>query len=357
MVDNDTYSGTPELKKALYGNNNAADWLRDRGRSKEKDIVAGTREGKEMPDVLSEHSGPSVVEPQVELDLDVFSKNDTTEIVIPASVLTIKGSVFRRSFQPQVEKLTIQNPNLQIKGTPFEYCRSLQEINWENGMDPIEKYQVLGLPFLATHLDDEANLNHTDDSRFSAYVERCGEGDAWAMYEFGDFFEEWACKPNASPFYQHAANFWHFRSSLRGCQKAKDWFVEWVEKHPGRRIPSVLAEYGEQYYLECPYRGQLLQDLGLPFFDGKTKYDLSYQKNGVVIEARSYADSDDPDDTGFGGEDYYWWWILDWNFSPIPGVSKIHASVREKTNSRSLAYSRFSDAYHAAAEYRKSRCF
>lgn len=281
---------------------------------------------------LTERVPSEYIRPLDRLDLGVFNKLDSEHIIIPGSVSNLEGNIFRPSHTPQVKKLTILNPALQIENAPFSFCNHLRDVYWENGMDPVRKMRVLGLPFLIAHLDDEANLDHTSDFRFPALVDRCKLGDDEAMFAFGDFFEEWGGKPSASEFYQHAANYWRYRACLRGNQNAKEWVELWIKNHQGKRLPSVLAEFSEEYFVEFPYKGRLLHDLGLPYFDPALCYDLEYEEDQDYIVAKSYADTDGPDETGFGMEDYYWWWILDINFCKVPGVSEIHSSTRNRVN-------------------------
>ena len=259
-----------------------------------------------------------------------FIKCGIREIVFPRSVREIGNEAFWRC--EQLEKVVIPNPETKVAFNAFGGCVNLRVIEYDdlNATDRI--FHLKGQPFLIRRLEDHANLRHRTDPEFVRLTARCAQGDGDAMEELANWFEKLSRLPEASRFYLRASNYWRYRAYVTGNDEASDWFTRYFLSHPGEPLESILNESCDHnagwYTYSVP--GGLLNDLGYSFFDPQREYEIKSFEEDDVVEVSAYESSDDPDEDGFGAEDYYDWWFLDENMQEIPGVKSVNASMRER---------------------------
>ncbi len=256
------------------------------------------------------------------------------EITIPYSVREIGEEAFHRC--GQLEKVTILNPGTKVGTCAFGGCENIKEIHYGDLSASDRFFHLKGQPFLVQHPEDPANLDHASEPEFRQLTADCARGSADAMAALADWFGQWAQKPDASPFYTRAANYWRYRAYRRGNAGAAEWFERYFAAHPGEQLESVLYEnssYMAGYY-SYSIPGRLLNDLGFAFFDPDREYEIKQSEGEDLVVASAFESYEGPDEDGFGAEYYYDWWFLDDNMQPIPGVGRINATMRETGEQR-----------------------
>lgn len=256
------------------------------------------------------------------------------EITIPCSVREIEADAFYSC--KRLEKVRIQNPETKAGVGAFDQCKNIKEIHYGNLTASDKIFHLKGLPFLEQHLEDQANLGHRADPEFGHLRDDCAQGDAAAMVAMADWFGQWAQKPDASPFYTRAANYWRYRAYRRGNPEAAEWFERYFAEHPGEQLESILPEHSNHRigYYSHSVPGILLNDLGFAFFEAGRKYEIKQLEGEKLVEVSAFESYEGPDEDGFGAERYYDWWFLDENMQPIPGIGRINATVSDTDNER-----------------------
>ena len=145
---------------------------------------------------------------------------------------------------------------------------------------------------------------------------------------------------NFKDFYRLASNFWRYRAAVKGNKEAEKWIDTWKKEHPGKRLPSILAEdYATlENWSNCAVSGGLLYALGFTEFDKHTEYYLYTLCQGLVLVSGKLIEYYGPDSDGFGAEYIYDYWYVDENLIKIPGLEI-------------LKYATFSEARYG--EYRE----
>ena len=253
------------------------------------------------------------------------------EITIPYSVREIGDSAFYCC--ERLEKVTVLNPETKVGKSVFDGCSNLKEIHYQNITDSDTLFHFRGQPFLIQCTKDFANLSHASTREFKKLTTLCAKGNPDAMLSLAEFFERYAQKEGASPFYRRAVNYWRYQAYCKGNEKAAHWFKTFFAEHPGERLESVLSENTEYcsniYSFSIP--GELLNQLGYSFFDSDKEYEIKrFAEEEGLVEASTFFDYESPDEDGFGAEYNYAWWFLDENMQPIPGVRRLIAEVRER---------------------------
>ena len=251
-----------------------------------------------------------------------------TEITIPDSVKEIGKKAIGDC--KQLEKITILNPNTKVAINAFGGCYNIKEINSAQAIEPDQIRHLKGLPYLSSHLEDAADLNHRSDPEFKRLTSLCAAGDSEAMYALAEWFGELSRLKEASPFYLRASNFWRYRAYMNGNDEAVKWFKHYFSEHPGERMESILYEY-PLFGLYCnSVSGNMLNDLGFDFFRSNIDYGFEACEDERIITVSTYAGYDGPDEDGFGMEEYDDYWFLDENLCEIPGVNSVNASFQDK---------------------------
>ena len=210
------------------------------------------------------------------------------EITIPYSVREIGEKAF--NWCKKLEKVTILNPNTKVGINAFYECFNIKEINYGNLTDSDKIFHMKGQPFLIQHLETSANLKHTEDSEFKRLTARCAKGDANAMNDLANWFEQWSHKSKASRFYIRAANYWRYRAYCKGNAEATKWFKKYFSDYPGKHLDSILFENNNHRanIYEHLIPGKLLNDLGFEFFDPKREYEIKQFEGEEIVEVSSY---------------------------------------------------------------------
>ena len=266
-----------------------------------------------------------------EIRYGAFSGCALTQAEIPASVRRIGRAAFASC--KRLEKMTLLGADTQVENSAIYGCTALKEIAWSRPLDPDEKLHLMGLPFLDAAKWDDPNLDHASDSMFSALTSRCATGDARAMYELSRWFDALAERPEASPFYRRAANYWRYRAHSRGVPEARAWFRTWFDENPDARPESVLPEAPE--WMSFARSGKSLNAVGFSFFDPERFFLIDHVFGAPLLEVSAYESSEGPDEDGFGREECYDWWYLDGNMQPLPGIERLNAAHwKRRTSTR-----------------------
>lgn len=254
-------------------------------------------------------------------------------ITIPRSVREIGEEAFYNC--EQLEEVNILNPETKIGPGVFAECKNIKKINYGNLKESDRIFHLKGEPFLIQHVENPANLGHASNPEFKRLAALCAQGDADAMSALADWFEQWSHKPDASPFYIRAANYWRYRAYRGGNAGAAEWFERYFAEHPGQHLESVLSENSNHRigYYSHSVPGRILNDLGFDFFDPEKQYEIKQLEGEDLVEASAFESYEGPDEDGFGAEYYYDWWFLDENMQPIPGIQRVNAMVREISGS------------------------
>ncbi len=320
----------------------------------------GTVSGKEwtVPDSVKTISWEAFIENQAlevlhlpegleTIERGAFIACGIREITVPHSVREICDGAFQRC--DHLEKVTILNPETRLGAKAFDRCTNIRKFDYGHRTESDRLFHMIGKTFLDQHLEDGADWDHRTDPDFEKLAVRCRAGDAEAMYDFSEWFGTQAAKNGASPFYRRAANYWRYRAYSKGSTKAAVWFDDYFCSHPGKQLESILPETSAYGYIhEIP--GNMLNDLGYPFFDPKRKYVIRQGEGDdlVIVSASSrYGHAENP---GRDAEYPFDWWFLDGNMQPVPGIRSFSATPRE------TRFSFFRDTRDKAEKILKERC-
>lgn len=183
---------------------------------------------------------------------------------------------------------------------------------------------------------------HIRDLSFQKYAAECAGGNADAMWEFAEYFRN---LKEQHKFFGATANLWTCRAAKNGCADARKWLNQQMAgKEPVNiGLPSILNDS-----LSGSVSGRAMYYAGFLFFDRKRNYNIEKADGDGVVLVSSWCDSDGPDETGFGMEEYYDWWYLDENFNELPGVDMLHSfSYREKRDNWKWFAGRHTEAVKA----------
>ncbi len=263
------------------------------------------------------------------IESKAFIECGLREITIPHSVRKIEDEAFWHC--RKLEKVTILNPDTEVGVEAFAGCDKLKEINYGNLTDSDKIFHLKGQTFLVQHIEGSANLNHASSSEFKKLTALCAKGDAAAMNNLANWFEEWSKKSKASAFYIRAANYWRYRAYRNGNAQATEWFKKFFSEHPNEHLDSILPENNNQdahfYYYSIP--GKLMNDLGYSFFDPEREYEIKHLEGEEIVVVSTFESYEGPDEDGFGAETYYYWWFLDENMQQISDIPRIIATLEE----------------------------
>ncbi|MDO4331683.1 MAG: hypothetical protein Q4C58_03240 [Eubacteriales bacterium] len=205
-----------------------------------------------------------------------------------------------------------------------------------------EKIHRLGGSLLMPVKTGYPDGGHIRAEDFQRYAAECAEGDADAMWKFAEYFRK---RKEEHNFFEAAANLWTCRAAQRGCADAKKWLDQWMAgKNPPKIwLPSILDDS-----FSGNVSGVAMYYAGFLFFDRKRLYSIEKADSDGVVTVSSWCDSDGPDETGFGMEDYYDWWYLDENFNELPGVDVLHScSYRDRRDNWKWFAGRHTEAVKA----------
>lgn len=280
------------------------------------------------------------------IEWNSFYRCGIKEITIPASVKIIESCAFEQC--TGLEKVIILGSDTKIEDGAFIGSSEMIDIISSDSLAFDKQLHMQGILFSICSTKEKANLNHTSNIYFKTLALFCGKGNSDAMNELADFFTKYSQKIGASDFYMRAANYWRYRAYRKGNIKAKHWFENWFLKNQFKRMDSVLPESleSERKQYNFSVSGKLMNDLGFAFFDSETDYTIRYLEKGNLVEACSYDGYDEPDEDGFGMEEYYNWYYLDENMQPIPNVPCYNGSRRDRTYDE-----RYKTLFQTAVEY------
>ena len=257
------------------------------------------------------------------------------EVILPKGLEVLEHRTFLRC---GIQRITIPGTVKRIESGAFYECKSLKDIyvlgedtEIEMGAFPRsakdlrihlqkdlrfdEQLHLRGITFLQQVRVELPKERHWESADFIKMAQRCTCGDADAMWSFGNYL----LRLGSHPFFEYAANFWRYRACQKGHSDAEAWFLRWVEKHPGKAMPSALDETMSGYF-----DGAVLNGMGFLFFDPERSYSIDKPDSDGVVEVSAWSSTEGPDSDGFGMEECYDWWYLDEDLNPLPGVGCIH---------------------------------
>ena len=188
----------------------------------------------------------------------------------------------------------------------------------------------MGQTFLQANLKTPYPRFHLDQNEFIRLSEKCAKGDAQAMGEMADYFLRMEKLSKIfKNFYSLASNFWRYRAAINGNKEAEKWIDTWKREHPGKRLPSILAENYEtrENWSNCAVSGGLLYALGFTEFDKHSEYYLFKLSQGLVLVSSKLIDHIGPDSDGFGEEWIHNYWYVDENLTKIPGLETLEKAT------------------------------
>lgn len=248
------------------------------------------------------------------IDAFAFSGAGIRQITLPASLKLVRDNAFSRC--TALERIDIlcarealcagmlangSAPQIYCNGKPADY----ELTRFLTGID---------LLAVKPHLQPPSEDLWTEPP-FAALAAQCACGSSQAMLELAKVLES----HGASSFFSCASNFWRYRACQYGNPEAEAWKKHWLQLHPQSQIPSAMHAH-----LQGDYSGQYLRALGFGFFEPARFYHLHGLDRNNLVEVSSWCDADEPDEDGFGREEYYDWWLLDEHLQPIPGVDMLH---------------------------------
>lgn len=121
----------------------------------------------------------------------------------------------------------------------------------------------------------------------------------------------------------------------------------WRKDHPDAVRPARLPP---DIIGNC--LGKVLLSRGYAGFEPERMYHIRLPDENGIVEVSSWCGEDEPDEDGYGRENYYDWWYLDEELKAIPGVEVLHSfSNHEKRANPKL----FGDRYCKAVQEIKKR--
>lgn len=181
------------------------------------------------------------------------------------------------------------------------------------------------LPIAPQPVSVRANEIHT-------LAAACGQGDASAMLRLSEYLRQPdAPAPGiAASGYEAGANMWLLRAAMYGERTAQEIVLDKIRQNP-RFLNQTLIPYANFLpgkrtdWHSKGYSGHLLNAMGLLNFQPEENYLLAGINEQRTLLVWQEADSDSPDDDGFGQEDYYNMFFLDEFFQFLPEVPMMHS--------------------------------
>lgn len=253
---------------------------------------------------------------------NAFYNTSLERLVIPECVTCVAPFAFTQCWQ--LKQVEIRCPMSAIQSRAFQNCLRLR-FPYESPAQYMECLRVQGKSLF--RIPGDLNLpeeGHGTDPVFLECTAGCLMGEQKAMEQMADYFHR---KREGHPFYQAAEHFWRLRLYYHGNEEAKQWLFDWLDANHDTQMEiaaSALRPGGD---------GAVLHALGFLFFDPKRSYDVQLPDSSGVVEVTAYVGEDDPDEDGFGRENYYDWWYMTENLAMVPDAHCIRScSNREKHN-------------------------
>lgn len=247
------------------------------------------------------------------LERRTFMDCGLKSITIPATVKRIESGAFYGC--KALKEIYVLGDDTEIEMGAFPRSAGELQIHLPKDFRIDELLHLRGLTFLRRVRAEMPQKRYWESAEFIKMAKRCTYGDADAMWAFGNYL----LRLGSHPFFEYAANFWRYRACQRGHSDAEAWFLRWVEKHPGKAMPSAMDETMSGYF-----DGAVLNGMGFLFFDPERSYSIGKPDSDGVVEVSAWSSTEGPDSDGFGMEECYDWWYLDEDLNPLPGVGYIH---------------------------------
>ena len=249
------------------------------------------------------------------IEWSAFQYTSLKRVTLPESVTYVSGSSFYGC--GSLERVDIRCDSTAIQPFAFAECPCLR-LPYASPSQYIECMQMQGKSlFRFPETRELPGDGHEADPSFLECAAGCLMGKQEAMEQMADYFH--GKQEDGHPFYLLAEHFWRMRLYYLGNQKAKQWFFDWITAHPDTQIEvaaSVPIPRGD---------GAVLHALGFLFFDPHRYYYVQNPDDCGIVEVSAYAGSSDPDDDGFGSENYYDWWYMTENLAMVPGSGCAHS--------------------------------
>ena len=271
------------------------------------------------------------------IEWSAFQYTSLKRVTLPESVKYVSGSSFCGC--GSLEQVDIRCDSTAIQPFAFAECPCLR-LPYASPSQYIECMQMQGKSlFRFPEKRELPGDGHEADPRFLECAAGCLMGKQEAMEQMADYFH--GKQEDGHPFYLLAEHFWRMRLYYLGNQKAKQWFFDWITAHPDTQMEvaaPVPVPRGD---------GAVLHALGFLFFDPHRYYYVQNPDDCGIVEVSAYAESSDPDDDGFGSENYYDWWYMTENLAMVPGSGCAHSYSNLDRNSNEQ---RFEALHDSAAE-------
>ena len=262
-------------------------------------------------------------------------------ITIPKTVKRTESGAFYGC--KALKEIYVLGDDTEIEMGAFPRSASELQIHLPKDFRIDEQLHLRGLTFLRQVRAEMPVDRYWESANFIKMAKRCTCGSADAMWTFGNYL----LSLGTHPFYEYAANFWRYRACQKGHSDAEAWFLRWVEKHPGKAMPSTMDETMSGYF-----DGAVLNGMGFLFFDPEREYSIGRPDSDGVVEVSSWSSTEGPDSDGFGMEECYDWWYLDENLNALPGVGYIHDFSRLDKRNNVEKFQALHDAAAAAIQGR-----
>lgn len=281
------------------------------------------------------------------------------EVILPNTLERIEWAAFQHT---SLKCVTLPESVKYVSLYSFQGCKNLERVDIRCDSTAIQPFAFAGCPCLRLPDDSLPQKiecmriygeklvqvpyslelpvdGHEADPHFLECAAGCLMGKQETMEQMADYFH--GKQESGHPFYLLAERFWRMRLYYLGNQKAKQWFFDWSAAHPDTQMEvasSVPVPRGD---------GAVLHALGFLFFDPHRYYCVQNPDDCGIVEVSAYAGSSDPDDDGFGSENYYDWWYMTENLAMVPGSGCAHSYSKLDKDSNEQ---RFENLHDLAAE-------
>lgn len=275
------------------------------------------------------------------LERRTFMDCGIQRITIPATVKRIESGAFYKC--KALKEIYVLGEDTEIEMGAFPRSANELQIQLPKDFRIDELLHLRGLTFLRRVRAEMPQKRYWESAEFIKMAKRYTCGSADAMWAFGNYL----LHLGSHSFFEYAANFWRYRACQKGHSDAEAWFLRWVEKHPGKAMPSTMDETMSGYF-----DGAVLNGMGFLFFDPEREYSIGRPDSDGVVEVSSWSSTEGPDSDGFGMEECYDWWYLDENLNALPGVGYIHDFSRLDKRNNVEKFQALHDAAAAAIQGR-----
>ena len=288
-----------------------------------------------------------------EIGVQAFAElKELRQVILPEGLEVIRERAF---IACGFQKIVLPKSLRLVESGGFYGCQNLREITGIPAQSTLEKAKefwrmqgrALAVPCMTRMPSGD---RYWKEPAFRALAKRCAEADPGGMWEMAGFFRSKAQQRPEEAFFRRAENFWTYRAHQYGSGQAAALLEEWVQAHPGQRlpIPQLTSTLGGVM------RGEMLNALGFLAFEEEQEYSFYQLDPEGVVLVSVYDSEDGPDEDGFGSETYYNWWYMDGCLNEIPGAPVLHSysSIdRDSTSGRQ----RFREAHDQAAAFLRKR--